>query len=477
MACARLGLAFTFFTIQLQSMVSSEGVESTTLLSNSSNSNEAQSTHNKNDILKNYASALNLDADGTGKTAAKYLCEAQSNCGGLLFEEATPSEDGGIDNETVDQQIEYTKLFTVPLKLAPVDANGNADSDDIFVSNKKWLITRGAVNIPAYALSSTVIHQDKDISIDEAREWCQSHTDCVAFSFPLQSKRSLNEVDEVIYVNRIADLDHGPEQFHDDTYDDEDDNDVNEIYIPEVEWITHIIHDRVRLNGKISKNIDLEETKWSFDSTTPYRPCCSTKEKLPTIDEIKAADTLERIDCSISREDFFRRYENPRIPVILTGCTEEWKANTLWSSFDAIQSRFENDSMWEFQSITKDSNTGEIKPSAEKTGVKITWAEFQEYYARVKKDKDYGSIRLMKKLEVGEYGTDEIMKDYEVPKMFEGADFYTKLPKYKEQWFPKDYGFMAYFIMGSYGTGTGPHADPMTTDAWSTLLSGHKWCK
>ena len=31
--------------------------------------------------------------------------------------------------------------------------------------------------------------------------------------------------------------------------------------------------------------------------------------------------------------------------------------------------------------------------------------------------------------------------------------------------------------VGSYGTGTGPHADPLTTDAWSTLLAGHKWCK
>lgn len=412
-----------------------------------------------NDILKNFASSLNRDIDGKGKEAAKYLCEARSDCGGLVFEE--PS------GEILDDNVDYTtKLLAVPSTKT-----SQKKRDDTFVSNKKWLITRGAVNVPAYALSSTVIHQDKDISIDAAREWCQSNADCLAFSFPLQSKRSLNTVDEVIYVNRIAGFDHGPEQFNDDNEDDE------YVQVPEVDWITHIMHDRARLMERISRNIDIEQSKWSHDSTTPYRPCCSKEAELPTIEEIKGADTLERIDCNITKEEFFRRYENPRIPVILVGCSKEWKADKVWSSFDAIQSRFKNESMWEFQSITKDPETDDIQPSAVKTGVKITWAEFQEYYSRVKNDEDYGSIRLMKKLDVGEYGTDEIMKDYSVPKVFEGADLYTKLPRYKEQWFPKDYGFMAWFIMGSYGTGTGPHADPMTTDAWSTLLSGHKWCK
>jgi hypothetical protein len=422
--------------------------------------------------LRELASSLSRNTDDNNRNTAKYLCEAESNCGGILFKQQKRdydedhSEDEEYD-EDYDEELEYTKLFTVPLH------HFDENSDNVFISTKPWLIQRGAVNIPAYALSSTIIHTDHNITIEEARAYCQYNTDCIAFTFPLQSQHSLNTVDEVIYVNRIAEFDYGPEHYirngnirNNDSGSDSDsdndsdkdntandnDNDNEESFIPDIEWMTHIIHDRQRLMGKIPKKINLNKSKWSAKSSTPYRPCCSSSTssqmKLPTIEELKNADSLERVDCSISRTEFFEKYEKPRKPVILVGCTKDWKANDLWSSFDQIQSRFDNDSKWEFQSISRDVQTNETIPATHKTGTKITWGEFQEFYAKVKEDPDFGSIRMFRKLNVGEYVTDELRKDYTPPKVFDGANLYAKTPRYGEHWFPKNFGLMGYFIMG-----------------------------
>ena len=393
------------------------------------------------DILKELSTSLNHDIEGKGRPTAKYICEAETNCGGIIFKPSS-SNNKDINSEKEDkEELEYTKLFTVPLH--------HDDNPDAFISSKSWLVQRGTVNIPAYALTSTILRTDHDITIEQARQWCQENTECIAFTFPLQSKKSLNTVDEVIYVNRIAEFDYGPEHLMQNVSNDMNGNGQQEPkYVPEVDWITHIIHNRSRLMGRIPKHVYLDQSKWSWDSRTPYRPCCSTSATLPTIDELKEADSLERIDCSISREEFFEKYEKPRKPVILLGCTEDWSAKKSWSSFETIQARFKNESMWEFQSITKDIETDEVIPSAMKTGVHITWQEFLEFYVKMKEDPDYGAIRMFRKLEDSDYVTDELRKDYSPPKVFQGANLYEKLPRFKEHWFPKNFGIMGYFLMG-----------------------------
>ena len=392
------------------------------------------------DILKELSTSLNHDIDGKGRLAAKYLCEAETNCGGIIFEPYHPSDNKNVTGKE-EKELEYTKMLAVPLQY---------DGDpDVFISSKSWLVQRGAVTIPAYAFTSTVLRNDHDITIEQARQWCQENTECIAFTFPLQSEKSLNTVDEVIYVNRIVEFDYGPENFMQNTSNDTNNNYHKEPnYVPDIEWITHIIHNRPRLMGRIPKHVNLDQSKWSLESRTPYKPCCTTSATLPTIDELKEADSLERIDCSISREEFFEKYEKPRKPVILLGCADDWKATKLWSSFDALQARFKNDSIWEFQSISFDDETDQVIPSDVWTHVWITWGEFQEFYAKMKKDPDYGDIRMFRKLNVGDYVADELRKDYSPPKVFEGADLYEKLPRYKEHWFPKNFGLMVYFIMG-----------------------------
>ncbi len=58
-----------------------------------------------------------------------------------------------------------------------------------------------------------------------------------------------------------------------------------------------------------------------------FRPevnrCC----KIPPPDyEFSDYYNLERIDCNISKEDFFHEYIRKRNPVFLRGCEETWRA-------------------------------------------------------------------------------------------------------------------------------------------------------
>ena len=60
--------------------------------------------------------------------------------------------------------------------------------------------------------------------------------------------------------------------------------------------------------------------------------CCpehkesNTEELLQTVN-----DTMPRIPCDISRDDFMNRYVKRREPVILVNCTKEWIAQTRWT--------------------------------------------------------------------------------------------------------------------------------------------------
>lgn len=54
-------------------------------------------------------------------------------------------------------------------------------------------------------------------------------------------------------------------------------------------------------------------------------------------------DDLPRVHCSeISATDFRRRYEAPKIPVIVTGLCESWPAREMWTEENMLQSYSEH---------------------------------------------------------------------------------------------------------------------------------------
>jgi hypothetical protein len=411
----------------------------------------------------------------------RYECEVASFCGGLVF-------DGiGTPEQTVS-----------PTLYVPVGMEFDLEvRQEVFISSKPWLVHRGAVTVSTR--DASILRTATDITIDEARAWCQSDEECIAFSFPWKSEKSLLTVDEVVFVNKLLDFDYG-------------DNPVvkSNSYVHSnsypVEWVTHILHDRSKIDGLISARIDLLRGLWKEEATTPYRPCCNANSTMPTIQELKEADTMERISCNISRADFYEQYEKTRTMVILEGCTDEWRAKHRWSSIERLLDRFDNETLWTFYMDSQHF------PDS-------TWASVKTYYdTHIKENtvETSGGLRLFKRLDPDDV-TDTIREDYDPPQPFQdpNLDLYEKLPTFKTDWFPKGFGVsyscfdcvrtlfhltflnengvfnlslcfmfispttqgpLQWFIVGSYGTGTGAHIDPHSTDAWSTLLSGHKWC-
>jgi histone arginine demethylase JMJD6 len=345
------------------------------------------------------------------------------------------------------------KMLVVPLYY-------NAEHPEVFVSNKPWLIMRGAVKIAISSLHDTVLRTGVDMDILDARAWCEAQVDCVAFSFPLISETSLNLVDKVVFVSKIAGFEYGQsESYIKRNHEDEEPAfDFVPTKDPDPEWVTHILHDRKRLTNRVERNIDISESKWAAHSKSPYRPCCTSNATLPTLEELQAVDNLKRISCNITREEFYETYEKTRTPVMLVGCTDQWPAHKLWKDIPTVLDRFENNTQWE--SIS---------------GREMSWGQFREFYKESHEtDGDKHGLRIFLKLNPG-FPADELHQDYSVPGPFRDADVYEQLPHFKKRHFPKDFGPLHYWIVGSYGTGTGPHADPLTTDAWSTLTSGHKW--
>ncbi|KAF1758133.1 hypothetical protein GCK72_014591 [Caenorhabditis remanei] len=131
-------------------------------------------------------------------------------------------------------------------------------------------------------------------------------------------------------------------------------------------------------------------------------------------------DTIQRIDGkTISVEEFRRDFERPRVPVILTGLTEDWAANEKWT-LDRLSKKYRNQNF--------------------KCG-----------------EDDHGNSRRK---------TKKLSEDYKVPKFFEDDLFNyadsKKRPPHR------------WFVMGPDRSGTSIHIDPLGTSAWNSLLVGYK---
>ena len=66
--------------------------------------------------------------------------------------------------------------------------------------------------------------------------------------------------------------------------------------------------------------------------------CCKSSGWDQDVNELKfeAKDNIPRISCDVTKNYFFERYVRRRVPVILTNCTDSWKAKH-WSFEGMIQ--------------------------------------------------------------------------------------------------------------------------------------------
>lgn len=148
-------------------------------------------------------------------------------------------------------------------------------------------------------------------------------------------------------------------------------------------------------------------------------------------------------------EEFMEKYEKPAVPVILTGCAENWDAMSKWN----------------FPDLIKKFKKCKLKIGEDDEGypLKIKLKYFIEYLIFNKDDSPLylfqSSIESRKKIK-------EIVKDYSVPKYFQ--DDYFKIlgtdtrPPYR------------WFLLGPKRSGSTIHVDPLSTSAWNTSIQGHK---
>ncbi len=229
-----------------------------------------------------------------------------------------------------------------------------------------------------------------DMSVGEAKDHCHNHHDCVAFFHPVYNPTlELNYPNNITFVSSI-------ESFEPDSQD---------------EWRTFVANDLSRANSVNASSLSYSEI---VSVEHPFKSCCK-KTEIPTIEQIQAVDTLERISCDISRKDFLENYEKPRKPVMLVGCNKDWKAQELWS-YEKLIPRFDNSSAWR---ATIGDNE-KLKEDVPWSDVVSSMVRNSPFYIFDQLDHEEG-----KKLE----------EDYEWPGPIQGGDLYGSLND-----FPEDYG-------------------------------------
>ncbi len=56
-------------------------------------------------------------------------------------------------------------------------------------------------------------------------------------------------------------------------------------------------------------------------------------------------DGMERVPCDMDPKEFYTRFMEPRIPVMLTGCTKDWPADSTWS-VEKLMLRYADNFTW-----------------------------------------------------------------------------------------------------------------------------------
>ena len=280
--------------------------------------------------------------------------------------------------------------------------------------------------------------EERGIPLTEAKRFCESDPDCVAFTYPARSLMGLNDLPNVTFVSTLTGFraagdgggdgdGNAPESGSESDSGSGSDSDGD--------WRTYVSNDPARSSRVSGEVLTYDEGA----SRRPYRGCCDRTD-LPPISEVSAADDLERISCDLSREEFFLRYESRRRPVMLVGCEEGWPAvdSGAWNP-ETLVGRFGNDTRWRARMGEREE--GGLTISADEDYNRVRWGDIVE---AMQSDRPYYVFD-----QLGDPEAKVIDDEYDDPKPVKGGDLYGKLPHFM--------GPLRWFNVGPRNTGTRAH--------------------
>jgi len=298
-------------------------------------------------------------------------CDNTNHCAGITYH---PFE------QNPDEWAVYFHSFIPPL------LNNTKEHDWITQRSEKSFVFH-----PGKLASNDILPLDVDpstLSLSEAGSICKSNPDCVAFSYPVHARR-LDGFTEIVFARSLDGILTSTR-----TGDS---------------WHTLVVNDESKAEkANADALVYMEEVEGK-----PYNTCCDRvhsleEAQLPTNEEVQEMDTLPRIPCSISQEDFQAQYENTRTPVILVGCDADWPAKTEWT-IEKLTRRFSNDNTTTWRTKTID-NPGVWDDE-------LSWDEVMEMRGQE------NGIYIFDAIESP--GKDSIHDDYDTPAPMKDRDYFA----------------------------------------------------
>ncbi|CAD7698143.1 unnamed protein product [Ostreobium quekettii] len=165
-------------------------------------------------------------------------------------------------------------------------------------------------------------------------------------------------------------------------------------------------------------------------------------------------DVAERTRCQdLSVSDFVKLYEQPRLPVVITGLADAWPAKNEWTEHH-LEERF---GQHRFKVGTDDDGYA----------VRLELCHFLHYmqspnHALV----DDSPLYIFDATFGDRHSSRSMLNDYKIPPYFR-EDLFQFAGKHRRpphRW----------FVMGPARSGSSLHIDPLATNAWNTLIKGRK---